>query len=118
MLKDINIAELENIVKTNPTNLFILEGKNMKTRADLFSEITKKLYFPDYFGNNWNALDDCLQDLDWIHAYSIKIIVRNFDKILLEKNTEEKSIFLDCLKTASDFWEKEQEKEVDFYIQK
>lgn len=85
MLKDINITELENIVKTNPSNLFILEGKNMKTRAELFSEITKKLYFPDYFGNNWNALDDCLQDLDWIHAYSIKIIVTNFDKILLEK---------------------------------
>lgn len=110
MLKFINATEFENIIKTNSANLFILEGKNMKTRSDLFSEIAKVLYFPNYFGNNWNALDDCLQDLDWIHSNSIKVLIRDFDKVLLEDNMKEKSIFLDCVKTANDFWKEGQEK--------
>lgn len=117
MLKFINATEFKTIIKTNSANLFILEGKNMKTRSDLFSEIAKILHFPNYFGNNWNALDDCLQDLDWIHSNSIIIIIRDFDKILLEDNTKEKNIFLDCVKAANDFWEDGQEKKVDFYIQ-
>ncbi|MGN0739547.1 MAG: barstar family protein [Treponema sp.] len=117
MLKYINTTEFESIVKTNPENLFILEGKSMKTRTDLFSQIARVLYFPNYFGNNWNALDDCLQDLDWIHSDAIKILIRDFDEILSEENKKEKTIFLDCVKTANNFWEEEQEKKVDFYIQ-
>lgn len=117
MLKYINTTEFENIVKTNSANLFVLEGKDMKTREGLFSEIAKKLYFPSYFGKNWNALDECFQDLDWLTYDSIKILIRDFYEILSEDHSDEQNIFVDCLETANDFWEMEQEKRVDFYIQ-
>lgn len=32
----------------------------------LLEEISEALLFPDCFGNNWNALSDCLCDLSWI----------------------------------------------------
>jgi RNAse (barnase) inhibitor barstar len=30
----------------------------------LFSKLAQALELPDYFGHNWDALDECLRDLD------------------------------------------------------
>lgn len=36
------------------------------SKRDLFSDISAAFKFPDYFGYNWNALIECLSDLEWI----------------------------------------------------
>ncbi len=32
------------------------------TRADLFAELSEALSLPEYFGNNWDAFEECLGD--------------------------------------------------------
>jgi len=32
----------------------------------LFDTLAAQLSFPDYFGANWNALAECLRDLEWL----------------------------------------------------
>ena len=44
----------------------LVRGSHMQTLSELYHEIASALQFPDYFGGNWNAVDDCLQDLGWI----------------------------------------------------
>ncbi|HRE43604.1 MAG TPA: barstar family protein [Terricaulis sp.] len=34
--------------------------------AALFAALARTLRFPDYFGRNWAALDECLGDLSWL----------------------------------------------------
>ncbi|MEO8319141.1 MAG: barstar family protein [Bradyrhizobium sp.] len=59
---------------------FIFGGENMSggavvyatlpariaNKQDLLAELQKQLRFPDYFGGNWDALEECLQDLSWL----------------------------------------------------
>lgn len=42
---------------------YILDGSKMATLDGAYAEIASKLSFPDYFGRNLDALEECLQDL-------------------------------------------------------
>jgi len=39
------------------------------------------LDFP-YFGHNWNALSDCLRDLDWITEHNVVIIHKDIPNLI------------------------------------
>jgi hypothetical protein len=40
----------------------------IKTKAALLDELYQRLRFPDYFGDNWDALEECIRDLSWLPA--------------------------------------------------
>ncbi len=37
-----------------------------KTPEDVREELAEALQFPDYYGKNWDAFDECMCDLDWL----------------------------------------------------
>ena len=38
------------------------------TKEDLLDELGKALRFPEYYGRNWDAVDECIRDMAWIRA--------------------------------------------------
>ena len=40
--------------------MIILDGRRMEDRDGLHAELKQKLSFPEYYGNNLDALNDCL----------------------------------------------------------
>jgi ribonuclease inhibitor len=42
--------------------MIVLNGKRMDDRAGLHAELKRKLSLPDYYGNNLDALNDCLSE--------------------------------------------------------
>ena len=118
MITYIDTFEIDNLLRNKDFSFYILDGNKMHTRNGLFTEIAEKLKFPDYFGKNRNAFDECLQDLDWLDSGSIKILITDFNEILKDDHPEEKNIFIACLTDADIFWKTEQTKTVDFYIRK
>ena len=42
---------------------------DVKSESQLLDALSRLLNFPDYFGHNWDALNDCLRDMQsWIAA--------------------------------------------------
>ncbi len=54
-------------------------------KQDLLELLKDKLKFPDYFGFNWDALNDCLADFTWLIQKKI-IIVHNERPCLSDKD--------------------------------
>ena len=83
-------------------NMFILDGTNMTTYPTLYDEISEKLSFPDYFGKNLAALNDCMLDLSWLEGESLVICIQNGDKVLSEEPSSED--FWEIMEDAADGW--------------
>ena len=45
-------------------------------------EFAAALQFPHYFGENWDAFEDCLSDLSWLGDLPLLLIVANADRVL------------------------------------
>ena len=58
--------------------IFILDGKQMNDKNKAYSHIAKTMCLPDYFGNNLDALADCLSELD----NETIVILINKDKLI------------------------------------
>ena len=63
-------------------------------KSELMKNIAKALEFPDWFGHNWDALEDCLTDLSWREAEG--------HVLLLEGEADDRLI--DVLRSAAEFW--------------
>ena len=74
------------------------------TDADnVFYEFSDALLFPGYFGWNWNALSDCLRDLNWLPAGGYLIIIDNAPQ-LLSSDTEDQHTLFRILSRAVHHW--------------
>jgi len=72
----------------------------LTSRDDLFKALQDKLKLPNYFGHNWDALQECLEDLSWIKQRRVIIIHRDVPA-LKQKDIAE---YRDVLATSSQHW--------------
>lgn len=54
--------------------VFVLDGNKVSDKATFLSEAAKAMGFPSYFGKNWDAFEDSLNDLDWAPAQGYVIL--------------------------------------------
>lgn len=50
-------------------------------KASLLQRIAAGLRFPDWFGHNWDALADCLNDLGWLAGAGHVVILEHADAL-------------------------------------
>lgn len=72
---------------------FIAHMPKINGVEHLFDELSEKLRFPNYFGRNWDAVNDCLNDFMWIEEKNI-LIVHDSSISLSEKDFD---IYVDIL---------------------
>ena len=83
----------------------VIRGERCRTKESLFKEFTSVLEFPNYFGHNWDAFDECINDMSWLPANNYVLVISNFDKLLSE-SPEDLHIFLDIIKDTIFQWNK------------
>jgi RNAse (barnase) inhibitor barstar len=90
------------------SGLTVLEGTiaDVTTDEQLFATIASAMQFPDYFGRNWDALDECLCDMYWIPAPGYLLILRNSTQGW-SQNPYALGRFVTTWLEASEYWAEE-----------
>jgi hypothetical protein len=50
----------------DPPPLVVRLPRGCRVKQELLAEYVRQLRLPDYFGWNWDALEECLRDLSWL----------------------------------------------------
>lgn len=78
-------------------------GKNMSTVQGLYNEFAAALQFPDYFGYNAGAFDECLEDLSWLPAEAYVLAI--FDSAdFLRIDPAQLPLFIDAFERIATKW--------------
>jgi len=83
--------------------LKVMRGGKCRKTAGLFAEMAAALALPDYFGHNWDALEECLADLEWLPAKGYVLLFTNADQILADDDGEFVTL-LEVLSDAGEAW--------------
>ena len=83
----------------------LIRGSKCVTPESLFNEVSAALQFPSYFGENWDALDECIIDLEWCPARWYLLYIPNAENIL-QNDDKSFNIFLSVLWRAAEAWSK------------
>ncbi len=83
-----------------------VRGAKSKTDTLFFDELAAALQFPYYFGENWNAVLDCLTDLNWLRGSSFLIVFDSAEHLLSQSDRGFK-VLLDELADAHASWYRE-----------
>ena len=63
--------------------------------------ISQALRFPDWFGGNWDALEDCLGDLSWRPGDGHVLVLRNWQAL----TSDDLGVLIDVLRSSAEFWQ-------------
>ena len=80
-----------------------VRGDLCQTAEDFFREISSAMRFPYYFGWNWDAFDECINDLEWLKFSYLLIIIDHYESIFMG-DISSKRLLVKCLMTAKNEW--------------
>src|SRR5262249_55888770 len=67
--------EVERTAKDARLAIFLIDMRESRGKKDFLGSITKAIRFPDWFGDNWDVLNDCLTDIDWLPTKAVYVLI-------------------------------------------
>jgi Barstar (barnase inhibitor) len=80
------------------TQASALDVVAIEAATNLFDAMARALEFPDWFGGNWDALEDCLSDLAWRKGEGHVLLLRSYPA------GDELGVLIDVLRSAAEYW--------------
>lgn len=79
------VYQLQNLVFTSDasdTYIAVLDGRKMRSLSEFYKMLSEALQFPDYFGENLDALEELLFDIDWIPNQFVLLMIHHHQALL------------------------------------
>lgn len=97
--------EIEIFVQAAPpepaATVRIVRGRHCPTKVDLFHEWAAALQFPSYFGENWDAFEECIADREWM-AGDAHVVALTATDHALSQEKKERMTFLHILRAVAE----------------
>jgi hypothetical protein len=85
-------------VRGSRLNFACVSLEGIEKKEDLLDRVAKGLAFPDWFGRNWDALEDCLTDLSWCEADGHVFVFEHVTP------GDDLGVLIDVLASSAEFW--------------
>jgi RNAse (barnase) inhibitor barstar len=79
------------------------------TKAGLLNALDEALRFPDYFGDNWDALAECINDLSWLPDGDVALV---HEDVPLKDDRRSLATYLSILRGAVEEWAAKKERKL------
>jgi hypothetical protein len=93
-------AEIEDAVRGTRLDLAAVDLRDVDDKEALLERLARSLGFPDWFGGNWDALEDCLCDLSWRPGEGHVFVLRGG----AELPADDFGVLVDVLAAGAAFW--------------
>jgi hypothetical protein len=91
---------IEDALRGSELSLARIALQDVSGKTALLRRIAAKLGFPDWFGENWDALEDCLTDLSWREGEGHVLVLEGFQFL----PADELGVLIDVMSSAAEFW--------------
>ena len=98
-----DVKAVQSAAKSNGFAFFHIEGKNITRKEQLLNHAATALRFPADFGHNWDALEECLTDLEWVDADGYILYYDHIDG-LLSAHPDQFETLVEILRDAVASW--------------
>jgi RNAse (barnase) inhibitor barstar len=106
------VSSIEAAAQEHEYAMWQIDCSGVASKAALLRAIAETLAFPDWFGENWDALEDCLTDLSWHDAPGYVIVLENCGP-LSRTDPEAFETALEIFDSAAEYWYDE---DVPFWV--
>jgi RNAse (barnase) inhibitor barstar len=97
---------LQSAAKRAGFDAFVIDGSKIARKEQLLNAAALALRFPKDFGHNWDALEECLTDLEWVDGEGFLIYYDHIDG-LLEAHPDQFETLVEILRDAVASWKED-----------
>lgn len=98
--------EIVAAAKTAGLQVYKIDLAKARSKNQLLDAFAKALAFPEQFGKNWDALNDCLTDLAWLDGKGWVLILSNC-QAFASANEEDFALLLELLEGVTVSWKED-----------
>ena len=84
-------------------DLVRIDLASVSDKDQLLGQLASALAFPDWFGHNWDALEDCLTDLSWRAGDRHVLLIEGFET-LRARRPDDFGVLVDILASSAQYW--------------
>ena len=88
------------VLRGSGLDVLNLSFQGLDEKDRFLKHLAEALGFPDWFGGNWDALEDCLSDLSWRDAPGWVLIFRDFKGL----PRDDFGVLVDVLAGTAESW--------------
>jgi hypothetical protein len=97
---------VERLCRLRGVRLFGIDGMAVLTKRRFLAVAARAFNFPNWFGANWDAFEDCMTDLEWAPARAYVVLLENMERFA-EHARPDFETALRVLEASAKFWSKE-----------
>lgn len=99
-----DMRALAGAVKKCGLKLVRVDLKGVHDKQGLLDATAKALKFPEWFGGNWDALEDCLTDLSWLKANGYVVLLEHCGE-LVRRAPHEFAMSTQVFESVAEYWD-------------